>query len=89
MRKIGERIGAILSADEDTVNFLGYGVYVGDEIPPDGFAHTIGRPNPKLQLDNGNVVWGQECWWGSAQAVKKMIGERLIVYVNINKEDVK
>jgi hypothetical protein len=76
---IGDRIGAILSADGSTVNLLGYGVYAGDEIPPTGFAHDAGIKNPKLQLDNGKVVWGQECWWGSEQAVKNSIGDRVVV----------
>lgn len=22
-----------------------------------------GRPNPKITLDNGTVLWGYECWW--------------------------
>lgn len=22
-----------------------------------------GAPNPKITLDNGDVIWGYECWW--------------------------
>ena len=83
---IGDRIGAILSADETTVKLLGYGVYAGDEIPPSGFAHAVGITNPKLQLDDGSIVWGQECWWGSEQAVKNSIGDRTVVEVNAEGE---
>lgn len=36
MTKIGDRIGAVISANKKrkTVEFAGYGVYSGDEIPP-------------------------------------------------------
>lgn len=81
MRKIGERVGAIQKADKEKVWLYGYGVYAGDEIPPSGFAHDVGIPNPKIQLDSGGVVWGQECWWGDEEAVKKMIGGREIIMV--------
>ena len=81
MKKVGIRVGAIQSKDEKTVHFYGYGVYVGDEIPPSGFAHDIGMKNPKIQLDDGGVVWGQECWWGDEEAVKRVIGGREIIAV--------
>jgi hypothetical protein len=77
----GSRVGAIQSADETTVKFYGYGVYAGDEVPPkevDEIASEMGLTNPKIQLDNGNVVWGCQCWWGSEERVKKMIGDRKI-----------
>lgn len=61
MRKIGDRIGAVLSANKETVNLLGYGIYAEDEIPPNGILHIIGAKNPKLQLDNGKMVWGYQC----------------------------
>ena len=82
MTQKGARVGAIQSADKDTVNFYGYGVYVGDEIPPDGFCHDVGIPNPKIQLDDGGIVWGQECWWGPEEQVKKQIGDRKIITVS-------
>lgn len=85
---IGERIGAIQSATSTEVIMYGYGVYAGEEIPPSGFAHICGHTNPKLVLDNGKTVWGQECWWGSEEAVKTMIGERKIVNV-LSQEETK
>lgn len=30
----GQRVGAILSANNGVVKLLGFGVYVGDEVPP-------------------------------------------------------
>jgi hypothetical protein len=66
--KPGTRVLAILSADKNTVKSLGPGVYVGDEVPPDtggtGWLAELGVANPKIVLDNGDVVWGCECWWG-------------------------
>ena len=29
--------------------------------------------NPRLKLDNGEVVWGCECWWGSEAKIKDMV----------------
>jgi hypothetical protein len=81
MTKIGERIGAIQKADQTAVWFFGYGVYAGDEVPPSGFLHDLDRPNPKLQLDNGDVVWGYESWWGPEDQIKEVIGDRQVIIV--------
>lgn len=86
MTKPGTRVGAVLSANKDEVKFLGFGLYVGDEKPPGDIVFFGGllseiyerQPefsrdytNPKIQLDNGDVVWGCECWWGPEEEVKK------------------
>lgn len=89
MREPGMRVGAILSADEKTVKLLGYGVYLGDEVPPasvDEFLSRFGMTNPKIALDNGNTVWGCQCWWASEEKVREMIGGREIVDVRIPEE---
>lgn len=89
MSKVGERIGAIYKASEETVYVLGFGVYVGDEIPPkDGgwmaaACHEVGATNPKLVLDDGQIVWGCQCWWGPADRALAMIGNRKIEYVRM------
>lgn len=70
MSNKGDRIGAILGSDGKVVRWLGYGVYEGDFVPPKeigGF--NLGFPNPRLKLDNGDVVWGCECWWGSEKGI--------------------
>jgi hypothetical protein len=77
--EIGDRIGAIQKADEKTVWLYGYGTYQGEQVPPTGVAHELGWKNPKLLLDNGTIVWGQECWWGAEAAVKAQIQGREIV----------
>ena len=73
-RKVGARVGAMLGAGDKLVRFLGYGTYVGDEVPPPtigGF--NIGLPNPKIKLDSGKIVWGCECWWGSEEGMKAKV----------------
>lgn len=72
----GARVGAIShTTPDDKVHFYGWGVYVGDETggPMGAF------PNPKIQLDDGGVVWGCECWWGAEERVRKAIGVREVV----------
>jgi len=74
MKKIGDRVGAIMSAKDGVVRFLGFGVYKGDEVPPEEVGGlNFGVPNPKLRLDSGVDVWGCECWWGSEEKVKEQI----------------
>jgi hypothetical protein len=76
MVKKGDRVGAIQSSDKDIVKFFGYGVYVGDTIPP-----NFPILNPTINLDNGQVVYGYECWWGSEARVKEIIGDRKVIEV--------
>ena len=79
MTRNGSRIGAILGARGDTVEFLGYGVYVGDEVPVTAagqlgdICREAAAPNPKLVLDDGSIVWGCECWWGPEDAVRERL----------------
>ena len=85
--KIGTRIGALQSANADTVYLFGFGTYVGEEIPPDNVVGPFGHhgllelKNPKLVMDDGTVVWGCESWWGDENAVRRMIGSRDIEHV--------
>ncbi len=91
MSKIGDRVGAILKTTGDTVELIGYGTYVGDEIPHDKVAgigellREMEHTNPKIKLDSGQDVFGCECWWGAEATVKASIGDRLIVAVDIDK----
>lgn len=86
-RKIGDRVGAMLSANNTQVHLIGYGTYQGDHIPPDDIGgFNIGLANPKLVMDDGTVVWGCECWWGSETAVRSKIGGREVVQVNLAQE---
>jgi hypothetical protein len=91
MTKIGERVGALMSAKGNTVKLFGFGVYVGDEVP-DAHAKGLGSlvreagvKNPKILLDSGKVVWGCECWWGPEVTVKKKLaGYQFVVEVDVD-----
>lgn len=75
------RVIAIRNSDEDSVYIYGYGEYVGEEPCPKLF----NCKNPKIVLDNGNIIWGCECWWGEATKVEKeVIQGRNVVEVNLD-----
>ena len=83
----GERIGAVLSMDDTSVRLIGYGVYVGNEVPPEGIGgFNMGWPNPKLEMDDGTVVWGCECWWGPEAKVKAHLEGKTVVSVDMAAE---
>jgi hypothetical protein len=84
MHAIGIRVGAILSMDDETCNHLGYGTYDGDEIPIINGMEVLSRPNPKITLDSGKVVWGCECWWGPEDKIKEQVEGKEIVEVDID-----
>jgi hypothetical protein len=74
----GSRVGAIRSEEAGTVNFFGYGVYVGRKPCP----HLDGIHNPKIELDDGGVVWGCESWWGPEEQIRERIEGLTIVKVS-------
>ena len=86
----GDRVGAILSADKDSVRFLGYGTYAGRKVPHKGaggmagMMAEVGLTNPRIDLDSGEVVYGCECWWGSATKIEEMIGDREVIKTSID-----
>ena len=69
MVKIGERIGVIMYARDNVVSFAGYGVYMGRGVPPDADMW----PTPELKMDNGDTLWGHQCWWGKEEEIKERI----------------
>lgn len=85
------RVGCILEANDKEVKLLGYGILVEAEIPHDkvvGVGERIRQAkqkNPKIILDNGKDVFGCECWWDDEEAMKKRIGDRKIINVDIDK----
>ena len=80
------RVIAVRDANETEINIYGYGEYVGNEPCP----HMGGVPNPKIVLDNGDVVWGYECWWGAAKKMEEKFGfktgDREINTVKVERE---
>lgn len=77
--QVGDRVGAILKADKEQVWLLGYGVYQGHQLLPEGLSLYTEHKNPKILLENGQVVWGLQCWWGSEESIKKSIGARKVI----------
>jgi hypothetical protein len=82
------RVFAVRDATIHRVNLFGFGEYVGDEIPDaaGGYAAILrarGQTNPKIVLDNGQVVWGCECWWGKEKDFQKKYGHLEVVDVPI------
>ncbi len=89
--KIGDRVGAIESSNEGRIKFYGYGTYQGRLVPKDKNVQFMGvslkainQPNHCIKLDNGELVWGCECWWGSEEKVKEMLAKaKTITFVPI------
>jgi hypothetical protein len=79
MVKPGERVGAVLMSDNDTVHLLGYGVFDGWHYQPD-----IESRNPRITLDTGTIVWGFQCWWGSEEEVREFIAGRQVIPATIH-----
>ena len=73
------RVGAILSSDDRSVKFFGYGEHLGNRLPP-----NFPMPNPCIRLDTGQLVWGYECWWGPEDKIKAMIGEKTVEMVDLS-----
>ncbi len=81
------KVFAVASANKDKVLAFGFGDYVGDEVPPPEIMGPFGAvptPNPKIVLDNGEVIWGCECWWGPAEneeVINKWLKGRELVLI--------
>lgn len=87
--EVGDRVGAIIRADGDTIEIYGYGIYEGKKVPPEElnvqfFGMPLTMENPCIKLDSGKLVFGCECWWGS----EDMIKERVAKYANVVELDV-
>jgi hypothetical protein len=81
MSEVGERVGVILGTEEKVIQFLGYGTYEGSFVPPPGveiFGVDLNKgkiTNPRLKLDNGDIVWGCQVWWGREEHIKNHLEE--------------
>lgn len=81
----GMRVGAICGTDKEKmiVEVFGFGVYEGDHVAGEDDPMPVGwvadmmrdyaRPNPKIRLDSGKIVWGCECWWGSEEEIRRKL----------------
>jgi hypothetical protein len=91
-----DRIGAYHKMYHDDkgyatkVEFFGYGHYLGEEIPPPGITfmgmelHKFGDETPKLQLDNGDIIWGCECVWATEEQMQRDVAGIELEIVSIH-----
>lgn len=90
-RKVGDRVGAVLSRTNDVINLIGYGVYEGDFVPTPDVAGWMADalregkvPNPRIALDDGKGhVWGCECWWGGEEAIRASLVGKVVNVVDM------
>lgn len=78
--KVGDKVGAIVSATEDTIYVFGHGIYLGPQPCP----YLDGMPNPAIKLTTGEVVYGCECYWLEHEGYTRAI----LKYPNLEKIDV-
>ncbi len=88
--KPGDRVGAIQEIGLESVKFFGYGIYEGEyNLPPhvyyalDDNDEDFNQLSPRIRLDNSKELFGVECIWGSEEAVKKEIGDRRVITIDI------
>lgn len=88
-----KRVTAVICAKGGKALIAGHGDYVGDHVPPPGVGlmgielHALGHKNPKIELDNGNVIWGCQCWWGSKERMEEELGDMEIVELTSDQLD--
>lgn len=93
----GKRVIAISHTDGDIIYSYGEGTLLGDLHPKDfseenqpvgSLAEMLMEEeieNPCIKLDNGNIIWGCECWWGSVGKIKKELEQ----YKEVRQIDIK
>lgn len=68
MRKIGDRVIAISGERDGVVYWFGEGMYAGEfQVSEDAGGFNFGQVGPRIDLDNGESVFGCECWWGKKE----------------------
>tara|TARA_R100000027_G_scaffold67662_1_gene67555 strand:+ start:1582 stop:1845 length:264 start_codon:yes stop_codon:yes gene_type:complete len=61
------KVIAIESIKDGLMKSYGEGEYIGDKEPDGGWMKDTGIKNPCIKLDNGNFIWGFQCWWGEVE----------------------
>ncbi len=90
INKPGARVIAISHSKGRDMFYFGYGVYEGDFVPKEAagwlaeVAVNTETTNPRIKLDDGNVVYGCECWWGSVEGFKEKYPDVNLIKVDIN-----
>lgn len=81
---IPQRVFAIQKADKENVWSYGIGNYTGDVLPTkeeNPLLNMLNLKNPKIELDNGGVVWGFECWWGPIEKYERICENKNIIEI--------
>jgi len=89
--KVGERVGVLrgMIKGTDKCGVFGFGVRIPNEIPKKGIyfvgvdLHKRGVEVPTMLLDNGEKVYGCECWWGRESYIKEVLENHNIVECSI------
>ena len=89
--QLGDRVIALADIKDNVAKIFGYGTYIGELIPDyEGERGTMSDtlkklqiPNPTIELDNGDSVYGCECWWGAESDIKNKIKDCEIKTITI------
>lgn len=90
--KIGDKVGVITDFTDDGIcYFMGYGKYMDEEIPHQkakgplvDVARIAKKKVPKIKLNNGDIVYGCEVWWGQKESVMAVVAAaRKVVKVTL------
>lgn len=89
--KPGDRVFAATHADADSIYFLGFGKYEGDFVPSEDAVGTAAfilrmrkHENPKIVLDDGDEIFGCECYWGPADQLRSFASMRKIIQTTVS-----
>lgn len=64
---VGTRVGAFESSHDGAMREFGLGTYEGDVQVPEELGYG-GIVVPKIKLDNGDIIYGCECYWGPEES---------------------
>ena len=85
MNKIGSKVICVSHADKVYAYIFGHGIYEGPKQPKDfpidqqpagmkgRYIVEAGKDNPCIKLEDGNYVWGCECWWDIESKVEEYL----------------
>lgn len=79
--QVGDRVMCISHEDAQAIHVYGSGVYEGEHPigaeargPLASMLRAQGGSNPRIKLDNGQTIWGCECWFGPIAEVAERLG---------------
>lgn len=81
-----KRVLAAQQIDEGILYLYGEGEYLGDLVPNISPFKEHGKTNPCIKLDNGQYVWGFQCWWGDHDKFYNTYKIKETINVELEKE---